>query len=137
MATKVTLGLLASALVFTMFAAHQAWDEPDCYAEKELVLRKCRFTIKVPGDYVRPNPSCRVAVDHADMACICRILTIEEESTVSISKILRLARDCDQPVPAGSRYGSFTVPAPLSSSPPGRINIGVASLNILSLVMAS
>ncbi|PUZ43818.1 hypothetical protein GQ55_8G037800 [Panicum hallii var. hallii] len=98
MATKVTLGLLASALVFTMFAAHQAWGEPDCYAEKELVLRKCRFTIKIPGDYVRPNPSCRVAVDHADMACICHILTIEEESTVSISKILRLARDCDQPV---------------------------------------
>ncbi|PAN41384.1 hypothetical protein PAHAL_8G039500 [Panicum hallii] len=91
MATKVTLGLLASALVFTMFAAHQAWGEPDCYAEKELVLRKCRFTIKIPGDYVRPNPSCRVAVDHADMACICHILTIEEESTVSISKILRLA----------------------------------------------
>ena len=73
---------------------------------EELVLQKCRFTIKIPGDYVRPNPSCRVAVDHADMACICHILTIEEEKTVSVSKILRLARDCDQPVPAGNQCGS-------------------------------
>ncbi|KAG2560101.1 hypothetical protein PVAP13_8KG050251, partial [Panicum virgatum] len=100
---------------------------------EELVLQKCRFTIKIPGDYVRPNPSCRVAVDHADMACICHILTIEEEKTVSVSKkILRLARDCDQPVPARNQCGSFTVPTLL-----GRTNIGVAALNILSLIMAS
>ncbi|RLM69655.1 hypothetical protein C2845_PM17G01860 [Panicum miliaceum] len=71
------------------------------------------------------------------MACICHILTIEEENTVSIYKILRLSRDCDQPVPAGSRCESFTVPTLLSSPPPGRINIGVASLNILYFVMAS
>ncbi|OEL33872.1 hypothetical protein BAE44_0005109 [Dichanthelium oligosanthes] len=94
MGTKVTLELLAFALVLITFTTHQARGEPDCYAEKELVLRKCRSTIKIPGDYVHPNPSCRVAVDHSDMACICHILTTEEENTVSICKILRLAHEC-------------------------------------------
>jgi hypothetical protein len=40
MATKATLGLLAFALIFIMFAAaRQAWGEPDCYAEKSWFCR--------------------------------------------------------------------------------------------------
>ncbi|KAF8664720.1 hypothetical protein HU200_054438 [Digitaria exilis] len=89
MATKVTLELLVFVLVLLMPTTHQAWGEPDCYVEKELlVLRKCRFTIKILGDYVSPNPSCRVAVDHSDMACICYILTIEENTRARIFSLL-------------------------------------------------
>ena len=106
MATKATLEVLIFALVFIMFTTHQTQGEPDCYRQKDLVLYKCKYSIKISGDYIGPDSTCRELVEECDMTCICQILTMEDEKTVSIDKILRLARDYNNPVPAGSICGS-------------------------------
>jgi hypothetical protein len=63
-------------------------------------------TITIIGHYVNPSQTCVDVVKKSDMACICRILIPEEEAEISIMKILHLARECHNPVPARSRCGS-------------------------------
>jgi hypothetical protein len=106
MATEVTLEVLIFALVFTMFTTHQTRGEPDCYCQKDLVLYKRKYSIKNLVDYIGLDSTCRELVEECDMTCICQILTMEDEKTVSIDKILCLARNCNKPVLAESIRGS-------------------------------
>ncbi|TVU14118.1 hypothetical protein EJB05_37564, partial [Eragrostis curvula] len=118
MATKVSLQVLVVALIFAMFTTHQTWGEQDCHQEKILVIQKCKATIEIGVPYVRPRSDCRQVVEASDMACVCRIITEDEELYISVSKLVRLARACGQIVPAGSKCGTWTVPPPLSPPPP-------------------
>ena len=106
LATKATLGLLAFALVFIMLATHPAWGEQDCYAEKDAVIRRCMETIIFIGDYIDPSNICRATVQQSDMACVCRVISDSEQRKISVVKLVRLARQCDKPVPVGSKCGS-------------------------------
>ena len=63
-------------------------------------------TITIIGAYVDPSNRCRATVQVSDMACICRVLSIDEELTISVAKLLRLARQCGKLVPVGSKCGS-------------------------------
>ncbi|TVU22256.1 hypothetical protein EJB05_31940 [Eragrostis curvula] len=110
MSLKVVLQFVVIALVFTMFRTQQAWGEKDCHGEKILVKEKCMESIKLVGDYVHPNQSCIHAVKDSDMTCICGIITLDDELEISVSKTLRLARECHNPVPAETKCGTFTVP---------------------------
>ena len=97
-----------------MFMTHQVWGEQDCYQEKELVLNKCRKTLKVGKPYVEPSEPCIHAVRHSDMTCVCRHLTVDEENKVSAAKLVLLAKECGNPVPAGNKCGSKCIKISIS-----------------------
>ncbi|TVU15250.1 hypothetical protein EJB05_38775, partial [Eragrostis curvula] len=118
MATKVIHEALVLALVFTMLTTHQAWGEYDCHGEKELVKSKCKKTITMVGDYIPPDDNCRRAVEASDMACICRILSLEEQNKICVVKLVWLAGECGKPVPAGEKCGTWTVPRVVHTPPP-------------------
>jgi bacterioferritin-associated ferredoxin len=42
----------------------------------------------------------------ADMACICRSITPEEQITISVMKVVDVAKECGNPVPSGNKCGS-------------------------------
>nr|TKW06245.1 hypothetical protein SEVIR_7G230100v2 [Setaria viridis] len=110
---KVILQLLVFALVLTIFTTHQAWGEEDCYEEKRSIIKYCIKSIRIRGKYVPPSRTCRVYVELCDMACVCHVLTPQDELRISAFKLVRLARDYGVPVPAGSKCGSWTVPPSL------------------------
>ncbi|TVU30186.1 hypothetical protein EJB05_21796, partial [Eragrostis curvula] len=114
MVTKVFFHVLVFALIFAMFTTHQTLGEQDCTDEKIAVLRTCKKTLDIDDDYVEPTSRCRHLVESSDMACVCRKVTLAEEFSVSVSKLVRLARECGNVVPAGSKCGTWTVPPPLS-----------------------
>lgn len=60
--TKLLLMVMVLALAFVMFTSHQAWGEQDCHDGKKVLLVVCHDTVKIDGDYVPPNPSCRRVV---------------------------------------------------------------------------
>ncbi|TVU50307.1 hypothetical protein EJB05_01674, partial [Eragrostis curvula] len=76
--------LLARMQVLLEVSEELALAEEDCHGDKELVKVQCRKTLEVLGPYVDPKPSCIRAVEQSDMACICRIITPEEEIYISI-----------------------------------------------------
>jgi hypothetical protein len=104
---KVVINILVvCAFVFTMFRTGEAFDNYDCQLEKDLVIRKCKVTIRKEGNYVPPNEKCRREVEHSDMTCICHILNHNDEKHVDPKKLVRLARECNKPVPVGYKCGS-------------------------------
>ncbi|TVU04518.1 hypothetical protein EJB05_47629 [Eragrostis curvula] len=108
MAMKAILQFVVLALVFDILTSHQALAEEDCHGDKELVKVQCRKTLEVLGPYVDPKPSCIRAVEQSDIACICRIITPEEEIYISIIRFLRLACTCHKPVPSpGQNCGTI------------------------------
>ena len=84
--------------------------EEDCYKAKDLVKHKCMATIEIRGPYIDPSDSCVHAVRQSDMTCICHIITMEEETKISISKLIRLARECNKAVPSRTKCGSKYLP---------------------------
>ncbi|TVU15199.1 hypothetical protein EJB05_38706, partial [Eragrostis curvula] len=113
---KLSLQVLFFALVFTLLATHQALGNKDCHGEKELVKQKCKSNISISGDYVHPDHECCRVVKESDMICVCRILRLDEESTISAVKLVDVAHDCGNPVPDGKPCGTWIV----RSSPPPR-----------------
>ena len=106
MSTKVIRQLLVFVLVFTMFTAHQVCGEKDCYDERDSVKIDCKNTLKLGTQYAPPSDSCCHTVRQSDMVCICHVLSVRDEQTVSVYKLLKLARDCQNSVPRGTRCGS-------------------------------
>ncbi|TVU20225.1 hypothetical protein EJB05_36424, partial [Eragrostis curvula] len=92
--------------VFTILMVSQVLGEQDCYGEKVLVKERCMKSIKLGEPYIPPTQSCIRAVEKSDMTCICRILTTEDQLEISVAKTLRLADECNKPVPAGSKCGN-------------------------------
>nr|TKW08477.1 hypothetical protein SEVIR_6G030500v2 [Setaria viridis] len=66
-------------------------------------------TITKHGRYIAPSPLCCHVVEASGMACICSILLPEDEDEIGPSKLVRQAKDCQKPVPVGSKCGSITV----------------------------
>ncbi|KAJ1287719.1 hypothetical protein BS78_02G032400 [Paspalum vaginatum] len=108
MSTKAVVQLVFCALVFAMCTTINllVTCEEDCYIEKERVKSVCKESIARSGPYVSPvhNPACIEAVRESDMACICNILTEEDEEEISPLKLVRLAREYHRPL--GTRCGS-------------------------------
>jgi hypothetical protein len=105
---KLILQTMVFSIVFTMFATHRAWGERDRYKEKLALLFNCRQTLARGTAYEEPKQTYRATVKHRkiDMVCICSIITAEDEQKISVEKLLRLARECGKPLPAGSSCGS-------------------------------
>jgi hypothetical protein len=40
------------------------------------------------------------------MACVCRSITLEEQLTISVMKVVDVAKECGNPVPPGNKCGS-------------------------------
>jgi hypothetical protein len=96
-------------LVSTMLAEHQAWGERDCHGEKVAVKRGCKKNIKFGVAYDRPmlgDGCCSTVVDVPTMVCICGILTKQDIREISSVSLVRVARDCGHPLPAGTKCGS-------------------------------
>ncbi|OEL28482.1 hypothetical protein BAE44_0010500 [Dichanthelium oligosanthes] len=89
-AIKVIIQFLVFVLVSTIFSTHQAWGEKDCYAQKVLVKHFCVLTITIHGDYFPPAITC------------CQL----DEAEISAIKLVRLAHDCNKPLPVGNKCGS-------------------------------
>jgi len=106
MGIKVVLQLLVFALVFTMLTKHQALGEQDCYGERDTLMQVCRETLRHDLDYKHPSVSCRRVVRKSDLACICRVLTDDDEKQISVDKFLQLARECGKPVTGTPKCGS-------------------------------
>ena len=106
MGIKVLLQLLVFALVFTMFTKHQALGEQDCYAERDSVIHECMETLRHDAPYKHPTASCRRVARRSDVACICRVLSIDDEGLISAAKFLQLARECGRPVIGVPKCGS-------------------------------
>ncbi|TVT98315.1 hypothetical protein EJB05_56389, partial [Eragrostis curvula] len=108
MAIKV-FKLVVLGLVVIMLTTRTTIGEQDCQKEKSLVKHVCEGSIKIRGPYVPPTAPCRRAVEAleaSDMLCICRKFTHLDEITISMTKFVELARDCNKPLPAGTKCGS-------------------------------
>lgn len=107
MVVKVALQMLIiGLLVIVVFTTHQVWSEQDCYGEKVLVVKRCWKTIEIGVAYENPTSKCRRTVESSDVACVCRIITTDEEAYISVSKLVKLARECGKQFPDGSKCGS-------------------------------
>ncbi|TVU22431.1 hypothetical protein EJB05_32125 [Eragrostis curvula] len=117
MAIKV-FQVLVLSLSFNMFTSHIVWGEKDCTKEKVAVLHFCDGSININGAYVAPTVACRniVEAEETDMICICRNIAPADEVLISVMKFIQLARDCNKPLPAGTKCGSWIV----RPSPPPR-----------------
>jgi hypothetical protein len=99
--------LMVFALVFVMFASHQALSEQDYHEDKEKLLTICWDTIKIDGAYVPPTAFCRYFVKKkVNMACVCRLLNPANEVTTSAVKLVHLAHDCGKALLVGSKCGN-------------------------------
>ncbi|KAF8650527.1 hypothetical protein HU200_021676 [Digitaria exilis] len=107
MSVKVAIQLLVFYFVFTMFTAQHVWGEQDCYEEKRLLKQHCLRSIINMGRYLPPTAICMIVVETSDMNCICRVINDEDEQALNMEKIVRLARECGNPVTdekCGSKY---------------------------------
>ena len=93
------------ALVFTIIMTHQAFGEDDCYHEKDKVKHDCIKTLDINKDWEEPSHKCRETVQKSDMACICRIISIDEQIKISMGKLVRLARERGKTIQGGSKCG--------------------------------
>ncbi|RLM73377.1 hypothetical protein C2845_PM15G20250 [Panicum miliaceum] len=118
MDVRVMLQVVVFALVFTMLAKHQVWGEKDCHDDKVSVMLKCKNSIKSGGPLVLPRPGdkCCTTVQASDMACVCHILSTDDEKKVDPKRLVKVADRCGKPVPVGSDCGSWTVAPPQPSS---------------------
>lgn len=103
MATKVTTQLML-VLVFTLFATKLAWGDLNCFTDKHLLVEHCNKSLKPDGRYVTPDNNCCYRVKYSDMVCVCDILN-HNDTRISPSKFIRLARDCGKPLPLGTICG--------------------------------
>ncbi|TVU38599.1 hypothetical protein EJB05_11981, partial [Eragrostis curvula] len=118
MTTKVFLQLLVYASVFALFTMPQAMGEQECYGEKETFKQKCNLSIKLGSGYIHPTDSCCRTAQKVDMACVCRIITSEEEREIDLHYVFWVSQDCHNPVPAGKKCGSWTIPGSGVPPPP-------------------
>jgi hypothetical protein len=65
-----------------------------------LVGYNCWKTIEIGVPYIDPSEKCIRVVKRSDMVCICRVITLDDEMQISVAKILRLAEECNKPIPA-------------------------------------
>ena len=58
-------------------------------------------------DYVKPSEICCQTVRASDMTCVCHALEPDEEvlQKVSAVKLVRLSRECGNPVAVGTKCG--------------------------------
>ncbi|TVU50834.1 hypothetical protein EJB05_02225, partial [Eragrostis curvula] len=117
---KIIPRLLVFSVVFMMFTVHQAWGEQECYQEKANVENVCMNSITINGPYVPPIGHCCNVVRVSDMVCVCRILNKGDELVISSVKLVKVAHDCGQTLPVGSKCGTWEVPR--VSPPPPRAN---------------
>lgn len=104
MATKVITQLMF-VLVFTLFATNQAWGW-DCDIDKKLVKTNCISSIQQGGNNKPPNSACCHFVKYTNVVCICHILTPDDEITISVAKLVHVAKVCGNPLPVGTKCGS-------------------------------
>jgi len=104
---KIMLRVLVFSLVFTMLATHQAWgrNKENCEKDKNFIKRQCENCIAVSRK-ARTNKLCCNAMKRADMACVCRSITPEEQLKISVVKVVDVAKECGNPVPPGNKCGS-------------------------------
>ena len=104
---KIMLRVLVFSLVFTMLATHQAWgkNKENCEKDKNFIKRQCENCIAV-GRKARASKLCCNAMKRADMACVCRSITLEEQLKISVVKVVDVAKECGNPVPPGNKCGS-------------------------------
>uniref|UniRef100_A0A804ULV3 Bifunctional inhibitor/plant lipid transfer protein/seed storage helical domain-containing protein n=1 Tax=Zea mays TaxID=4577 RepID=A0A804ULV3_MAIZE len=82
--TKVMLRVLVFSLVFTMLSTHQALgNKENCDKDKDFIKRQCES------------------------------ITLEEQLTISVMKVVDVAKECGNPVPPGNKCGTWTVPPQL------------------------
>ncbi|TVU41486.1 hypothetical protein EJB05_15009, partial [Eragrostis curvula] len=106
-----------STPVFALFTMPQAMGEQECYDDKVIFKQKCHLSIARDIIYIHPTDSCCRAVQKVDMPCVCRIITPEEEHKINPRYVFYVSQDCNKPVPAGQKCGSWTVPPPPPSPP--------------------
>ncbi|KAL6629022.1 hypothetical protein ACP70R_028787 [Stipagrostis hirtigluma subsp. patula] len=115
MASKEMLQLLVLASVLAMLMANQAWG---CENEKVLLFEVCKKSLtKYPSKFVHPSQECFQTVLATDMPCVCRILTPQDEETINVERLVRVARDCGRPLPVGTHCGTYVVSAPPTNAP--------------------
>lgn len=102
---KAIISILVCVFVFALFRTGEAFDHYDCHPEKDLIMDKCMRTIRIEGDYVPPDDKCRKAVKLCNMICVCHILDRNDEKIVDPKKLVRLASECNKPVPVGDKCG--------------------------------
>ncbi|TVU22435.1 hypothetical protein EJB05_32129, partial [Eragrostis curvula] len=108
---------------------HIVLGEKDCSKEKVLVLHFCHDSININGAYVAPTAACLniVQAEEVDMICICRNIAPADEVLISVMKFLQLARDCNKPLPAGTKCGNPSAalhsPCRSSSAPPVALHL--------------
>ncbi|AQK42482.1 Putative bifunctional inhibitor/lipid-transfer protein/seed storage 2S albumin superfamily protein [Zea mays] len=111
--TKVMLRVLVFSLVFTMLSTHQALgNKENCDKDKDFIKRQCERCIGVGRKFPTTKLCCN-AIKRADMACVCRSITLEEQLTISVMKVVDVAKECGNPVPPGNKCGTWTVPPQL------------------------
>jgi hypothetical protein len=104
--TKVMLRVLVFSLLFTMLSTHQALgNKENCDKDKDFIKRQCEKCIGVGRKFPTTQLCCN-AIKRADMACVCRSITLEEQLTISVVKVVDVAKECGNPVPPGNKCGS-------------------------------
>ncbi|CAL5066504.1 unnamed protein product [Urochloa decumbens] len=112
MTRKAIIQLLVFALVYTLSVMPHAWGEMGCYRQKVSFMQKCNWSIKRGMAYMPPHAGCCRVVQRIDMVCVCRTMTEDDEKTIDVKHVYFVSQNCDSPVPAGNKCGSWTIPAP-------------------------
>ncbi|XP_010273373.1 PREDICTED: male-cone protein 1-like [Nelumbo nucifera] len=103
---KVGSLVLAAAL---LVAVHQVWAQ-DCKADIDGLMKECLQYIKKSGPQVPPSQGCCDVVKKANITCVCQNITKEMEQTISMAKVVYVAKYCGRDLPHGLKCGDTTIP---------------------------
>ncbi|XP_022157891.1 uncharacterized protein LOC111024499 [Momordica charantia] len=81
-----------------------------CKGNMEDMVARCGNVAQIGAPEEDPSPACCNAVSTADVRCMCQHMTAEAERVLDMSKVVHVADFCGNPIPHGSKCGSYTVP---------------------------
>uniref|UniRef100_A0A0E0MC41 Bifunctional inhibitor/plant lipid transfer protein/seed storage helical domain-containing protein n=1 Tax=Oryza punctata TaxID=4537 RepID=A0A0E0MC41_ORYPU len=68
------------------------------------------------GDqFPKRHSHCCQTVESADVNCICRTFTTADKAKIALPKWVNVAKECDNPLHAGTNCGGYRVPLRPSS----------------------
>lgn len=82
-------------------------EEDDCGDLRGLgVLLGCLNFIRKDRSQLPPSPECCNYIKQFTMKCTCQIITKEIEETISMEKLVYVAKSCGYPLSPGTKCGS-------------------------------
>ncbi|XP_057431570.1 protein LIM3-like [Lotus japonicus] len=84
----------------------------ECKGDLGGIASQCQEYTSIPGPKIPPSNECCQVINDVDIPCLCKYVTKDIESIISVDKAIYVFKTCGAKVPAGTKCGSYIVPFP-------------------------